>query len=368
VYGDYLRRGTAEFIGAFTLIFIGAAAVMLSGATGIVGIAIAHGLAIALMVTAPRPHLRRPLQPGGHARVPDHAADRPEARGRLLARAVRRGDVRRTAPLVDLPEAGDRSVAHRRAGAELGDRAGAGLVLEAILTFFLVLAVFATAVDPRGAFKAVAGFGIGLVVTMGILCGGPLTGAAMNPARAFGPELVANFWRRTPGSTTWDRPVARSSPPCSTSCSSCVSRSSRSARSGPACRSPARAISPSPSRYARSVAIQYDRRGEGPLLFCHPGGPGFSGAELGDLGGLGATRTLLLLHPRGTRESGPADSYALDDYVADLEELRASLGEEQIDLLGFSHGGMVAAAYAAAHRSACGSSSSRRRSSRSART
>jgi pimeloyl-ACP methyl ester carboxylesterase len=97
------------------------------------------------------------------------------------------------------------------------------------------------------------------------------------------------------------------------------------------------------------MAIQYDRRGDGPLLLCHPGGPGFSGTELGDLGGLGATRTLLLLHPRGTRESGPADSYALDDYVADLEALRTSLGEEQIDLLGFSHGGMVAAAYAAAH-------------------
>jgi len=97
------------------------------------------------------------------------------------------------------------------------------------------------------------------------------------------------------------------------------------------------------------MAIQYDRRGTGPLLLCHPGGPGFSGVEFGDLAGLGATRTLLLLHPRGTQQSGPADSYALDDYVADLEELRVSLGEEQVDLLGFSHGGMVAAAYAAAH-------------------
>ena len=67
------------------------------------------------------------------------------------------------------------------------------------MTFFLVLAIFATAVDPRGAFKAVAGFGIGLVITMDILCGGPLTGAAMNPARAFGPELVANVWQ----SYTW---------------------------------------------------------------------------------------------------------------------------------------------------------------------
>ena len=66
--------------------------------------------------------------------------------------------------------------------------------MEAILTIFLVVAVFATAVDERGAFKAVAGFGIGLVITMDILTGGPLTGAAINPARAFGPELVYNAW------------------------------------------------------------------------------------------------------------------------------------------------------------------------------
>ena len=97
------------------------------------------------------------------------------------------------------------------------------------------------------------------------------------------------------------------------------------------------------------MVIEYDRRGEGPLLVCHPGGPGFSAKEFGDFAGLDRMRTLLLLHPRGTRESGPAESYTLDDYVADLEELRESLGEEQIDLLGFSHGGMVAAAYAAAH-------------------
>src|SRR3954470_12897395 len=97
------------------------------------------------------------------------------------------------------------------------------------------------------------------------------------------------------------------------------------------------------------MRIEYERRGRGPLLFSHPGGPGFSGREFGEFAGLGETRTLLLLHPRGTKESGPADSYDLDGYVADLEELREALGEEQIDLLGFSHGGMVAAAYAAAH-------------------
>jgi len=61
-------------------------------------------------------------------------------------------------------------------------------------TFFLVIAVFATAVDPRGAFKSIAGLAIGLTITMDVFLGGPLTGASMNPARAFGPELIGNFW------------------------------------------------------------------------------------------------------------------------------------------------------------------------------
>ena len=76
---------------------------------------------------------------------------------------------------------------------------GAGFALEAIMTFFLVLAYFATTVDDRNAFKGLAAFAIGLVLTMDALCGGPLTGAAMNPARAFGPELVYNVWE----SYTW---------------------------------------------------------------------------------------------------------------------------------------------------------------------
>ena len=54
--------------------------------------------------------------------------------------------------------------------------------------------IFATAADPRGAFKQIAGLAIGLTVTMDVLMGGALTGAAMNPARAFGPELVDRQW------------------------------------------------------------------------------------------------------------------------------------------------------------------------------
>jgi aquaporin TIP len=74
----------------------------------------------------------------------------------------------------------------------IGD--GQAAVMEAILTIFLVFVIFATAVDPRGAFKSIAGLAIGLTITMDIFAGGPLTGAAMNPARAFGPQLVGDLW------------------------------------------------------------------------------------------------------------------------------------------------------------------------------
>jgi pimeloyl-ACP methyl ester carboxylesterase len=97
------------------------------------------------------------------------------------------------------------------------------------------------------------------------------------------------------------------------------------------------------------VKLHTSRRGTGPRLICHPGGPGFDGTELHDLGGLDATRTLILIDPRGTGGSGDAETYLLDDYVADVEELRGDLGDPTIDLLGFSHGGLVAAAYAIAH-------------------
>ena len=68
-----------------------------------------------------------------------------------------------------------------------------GILVEAILTFFLVFVVHGTAVDQRGG-RQIAGFAIGSTITLDILFGGPLTGAAMNPARVFGPALAANFW------------------------------------------------------------------------------------------------------------------------------------------------------------------------------
>jgi pimeloyl-ACP methyl ester carboxylesterase len=98
--------------------------------------------------------------------------------------------------------------------------------------------------------------------------------------------------------------------------------------------------------------LTYRRLGEGPSLVCHPGGPGFSSLYFGDLAGLGERLSLVLLNPRGTDHSDrPSDPRAYDiaDYVADLDELRAYLGLERMDLLGHSHGGVVAIAYAATH-------------------
>jgi len=91
--------------------------------------------------------------------------------------------------------AGARRLTHLGApGLSSGVTVWQGLVIEMVLTFFLVWVVFATAVDPRGAFKQISGLAIGLTITFGVLMAYGLTGGAMNPARAFGPQLVGAHW------------------------------------------------------------------------------------------------------------------------------------------------------------------------------
>jgi len=67
-----------------------------------------------------------------------------------------------------------------------------GILIEAMLTFFLVSAVFGTAVSPEA--PKIAGFGIGLAIFVAMVVGGPFTGGVMNPGRAFGPALIAWQW------------------------------------------------------------------------------------------------------------------------------------------------------------------------------
>ncbi len=191
--GDFLRRGAAEFVGAFALTFVGAGAI-LSQAGGLTGVALAHGLVIAVMVSAVG-HIS-----GGHfnpAITLSFLVTRRMAPALAAVYWVAQFAGAAIAALLLKWIYPDQVSDGLKLGAPLlgpGIGAGAGLVLEAILTFFLVLAVFATAVDERGTFKSIAGLAIGLTITFDVLMGGPLTGAAMNPSRAFGPQLVQNVW------------------------------------------------------------------------------------------------------------------------------------------------------------------------------
>jgi aquaporin TIP len=186
---DPFRRGLAEFVGAFTLIFIGGGAGIISH-SDIVAIALANGLAIGIMVTN-LGHIS-----GGHFNPAITI-------GFLVTRriAAALGAVYIFAQLLGAVCAAfilrylftQFFVAHFAAPVpNISD--GKAVLLEAIMTFFLVWAVWATAVDPRGAFKAIAGLAIGLTISIDVFVGGPVTGAAMNPARAFGPELAGNVW------------------------------------------------------------------------------------------------------------------------------------------------------------------------------
>jgi len=79
-------------------------------------------------------------------------------------------------------------------GAVIGNSESTALLVEVILTFFLVFVVFGSAVSPK-ATPGWAGFAIGMTVAMDHFIGVPLTGASMNPARSFGPALVTGIWQ-----------------------------------------------------------------------------------------------------------------------------------------------------------------------------
>ncbi len=192
-----IKSAVAEAIGALALIFLGAGSIiadqLTGGKVGITGVAFAHGLAIATMVAAAG-HIS-----GGHfnpAVTVGFVVTRRLAIGagvvyiiaQLIGASV--GALLLTAVF---PNAAAQAVQLGTPALAAGVSAGTGIVVEAVLTFFLVLVIFGVAVDPRGP-RAVAPLAIGLVITMDILAGGALTGAAMNPARAFGPALFAGAW------------------------------------------------------------------------------------------------------------------------------------------------------------------------------
>ena len=188
--GDYLRRGVAEFVGTFALIFAGAGAVAFARTT--TDIALANGLVIAVMVMAVGMISGGFFNPAITIAV--FVTRRISGPLATLYLVVQLSAAALAALLLKwvLPS-GAASGTHLGTPVLGGISSGKGVAVEAVLTFFLVWVVFATAIDPRG-LKQVAGLAIGLTITFDALVGLGLTGAAMNPARAFGPQLVANHW------------------------------------------------------------------------------------------------------------------------------------------------------------------------------
>jgi aquaporin TIP len=194
---EALRRGVAEFVGTFTLIFIGVGSIVTANQIhdpSLIGVALAHGLAIGIMVSA-LGHIS-----GAHFNPAITfgflVTRRIKPALGLIYWAFQLTGAALAALLVQelLPAASTEPVHLGVPAVGGGVDAGAAFGLEAIMTFFLAWVVFATAVDERGSFKSIAGLGIGLTITIDILFGGPFTGAAMNPARAFGPQLVGSHW------------------------------------------------------------------------------------------------------------------------------------------------------------------------------
>jgi aquaporin Z len=190
------RALTAEFLGTFALVFAGAGAVVTDNASGgqlgLVGVALAHALVLSVMVSATMRISGAHFNPAVTAAV--WLARRIGSRDAAFYVATQLLAAVAGALLVKalFPTGAGLATAYGvpRIASEVSLLQA--IVIEAILTLLLVSAVFGTALSPEA--PAVGGFGIGLVLVFAILAGGPLTGAALNPSRAFGPAVAANDW------------------------------------------------------------------------------------------------------------------------------------------------------------------------------
>jgi len=189
----------AEALGTFLFFFVGAGSVVLgdylaiNGGTGpgLLGVALAHGLALAVLVSALGPVSGGHFNPAVTLAVWIMGRITPTRVALYLVAQLIGGlaaGLALKAVFADVWQASN--IGTPSLGAEITPILGIGI--EAILTTLLVLVVIGTAVDPRA--PKIGGLAIGLAVAADILVGGPLTGAAMNPARWFGPAVAAGAY------------------------------------------------------------------------------------------------------------------------------------------------------------------------------
>jgi aquaporin Z len=195
------QKLTAEFLGTFALVFFGEGAICAdqflhgAGGLGLLGIAAAHGLAIAVMFAA------FGEISGGHfnpaVTIGFWVTKRVNTIDVLLYWAVQLAGAIAASFLlkVIIPEDTWRAVALGTPEMVRDLPRLSAMTLEALGTFFVVIVMFATAVDDKqSTARSIAGFAIGLTFALGIMVAGPFTGGALNPARALGPALASAHW------------------------------------------------------------------------------------------------------------------------------------------------------------------------------
>ncbi|MEO8294454.1 MAG: aquaporin [Gemmatimonadota bacterium] len=191
-----VRRSVAETVGTFAFVFLGAGSVVASqfpsAGYGLLGIALAHGIALAVMVTATMAISGGHLNPAVTIALLTGRRINGQTAIAYIAAQLVGAALAGFAIKFMLPSHVVRAVAAGTPIIANTLTAGQAIAIEALVTFFLASVVFGTCVNPDA--PKVGGFAIGLVVFADILVAGPMTGAAMNPARAFGPALVSGMW------------------------------------------------------------------------------------------------------------------------------------------------------------------------------
>ncbi len=179
------KRCAAEFLGTFLFVFVGAGSAVASGSLLVAAIANGLGLAIGISATMGisgghlNPAVTLGLLVGKKAKGKDVVP--------YIISQVLGATIAGLLLIAVLPSDAGKAAGWGAPSLNVITVAQ-GTVLELIMTFLLVTAVYATIVDKRA--PKIAGFGVGLIVLADVLVGGPFTGAAMNPARATGPMIA----------------------------------------------------------------------------------------------------------------------------------------------------------------------------------
>ena len=185
------RACLAEFIGTFALVFFGSLAIAYANGA-LLQIAFAHGLVIAVMVYSFGHVSGAHFNPA--VTIPMIYRKQIDTQNGIayIFSQLAAGVVAAIAHALILPS----SITSNNLGSNLpgvGISDATVLIVEIILTFFLVLVIFNTAVNKK-ATAGWHGFAIGMIIVIDILAGGPITGASMNPARSFGPAIISYIY------------------------------------------------------------------------------------------------------------------------------------------------------------------------------